>query len=211
MSPSLRGFTELMLKREFPPEKQRELLSVIHSESIRLSRLIDDFLDLQRIEEGYSPYSFVPVILEPLLLEISEVFTKELCTHSLQLDIAQSLPAVQADANRLRQVLANLLSNAIKFSPQGGEIVVGARTETSKAIVWVKDLGIGIPQEAVPKLFTKFFRVDNSDTRDIGGTGLGLALVKEIIAAHQGSVWVESTVGKGSTFFFTLPHAAADL
>jgi len=205
---SLRGFTELMLKRDFPAEKRQELLSVIHSESIRLSRLIDDFLDLQRIEEGHSLYSFAPVILEPLLHEISAVFTKELRTHSLRLDIAPSLPAVRADANRLRQVLANLLSNAIKFSPQGGEIVVGAQTDTHKTVVWVKDRGIGIPQEAVPKLFTKFFRVDNSDTRDIGGTGLGLALVREILTAHQGNVWVESTQGNGSTFFFTLPHAS---
>ncbi len=207
---SLRGFTELMLKRDFPPEKQRELLSVIHSESLRLSRLIDDFLDLQRIEEGHSLYTFVPVILEPLLYEVSAIFTKELRTHSLRFEIALSLPAVRADANRLRQVLTNLLSNAIKFSPRGGEIVVGAQADTDKAIVWVKDHGIGVPPEALPKLFTKFFRVDNTDTRNIGGTGLGLALVREIITAHHGDVWVESAVGKGSTFFFTLPFATAD-
>lgn len=207
---SLRGFTELMLKRDFPPEKQRELLSVIHSESLRLSRLVDDFLDLQRIEEGHSLYTFVPVILAPLLHQVAEVFTKELHTHSLRIDISPSLPAVHADGNRLRQVLANLLSNAIKFSPRGGEIIVGAQPETGKAIVWVKDHGIGIPQEAQPKLFTKFFRIDNTDTRNIGGTGLGLALVREIITAHHGDVWVESTMGKGSTFFFTVPYATTD-
>lgn len=207
---SLRGFTELMLKREFPPEKQRELLSVIHNESLRLSRLIDDFLDLQRSEEGYSFYTFAPVVLEPLLQKTSEFFTKELRTHSLRLDIAPALPAVRADTNRLQQVLSNLLSNAIKFSPHGGEIVVGARVEAPQVTVWVADHGVGIPLEAVPKLFTKFFRVDNSDTRNIGGTGLGLALVREIINAHQGQVWVESTLGSGSTFFFSLPIAEQD-
>jgi signal transduction histidine kinase len=87
---------------------------------------------------------------------------------------------------------------------------VGAQADTHQVIVWVKDQGIGIPQEAIARLFTKFFRVDNSDTRDIGGTGLGLALVHEIIHAHQGKVWVESTPGSGSTFFFTLPVAGQD-
>ncbi len=202
---SLRGFTELMLKRDFPLEKQRELLTVIHNESVRLSRLIDDFLDLHRIEEGHLPYTFAPVVLEPILHEMANVFTLESDNHSLRLEITPWLPAVRADAARVRQVVANLLSNAIKFSPQGGEIVVGVQAEAHRVTVWVKDQGIGIPQEAIPNLFTKFFRVDNSDTRNIGGTGLGLALVKEIITAHQGTVWVESIQRSGSTFFFTLP------
>jgi signal transduction histidine kinase len=100
------------------------------------------------------------------------------------------------------------LSNAIKFSPQGGKIIVGARQEGHQIVVWVKDHGVGIPQEALPKLFRKFFRVDNSDIRNIGGTGLGLALVREIITAHRGKVWVESALNVGSTFFFSLPLAA---
>lgn len=208
---SLRGFAELMLQRDFPPEKQRELLTIIHTEAIRLSRLIDDFLDLHRIESGHQPYTFACLMLEPLLRESAELFANLEEPHPLRLAIAPALLPVRGDVNRLRQVLVNLISNAIKFSLRKEEIEVGARTEGHQVVVWVTDHGVGIPLEAVPKLFTKFFRVDNSDTRHIGGTGLGLALVREIIHAHQGKVWVESTVGGGSTFFFTLPHASLDL
>ena len=207
---SLRGFAELMLKRNFTFEKQRELLDVIHSEAIRLTHLIDDFLDLQRIEGGHHPYVFAPLALESVLHESVELFEKIGGPHSLRLEVPSLLPRVRGDANRLRQVLVNLVSNAIKFSPQGGPIEVGAEAETHRVMVWVKDHGVGIPPEAIPKLFTKFFRVDNSDTRGIGGTGLGLALVREIIHAHQGNVWVESTLKSGSTFFFTLPFTRLD-
>jgi PAS domain S-box-containing protein len=202
---SLRGFAELMLKRNFTPEKQHELLSVIHNEAIRLTHLIDDFLDLQRIEGGHQPYTFVSLALEPLFRNSLELFAKVGGSHLLRLELASALPRVRGDANRLRQVLVNLISNAIKFSPQGGEIEIGARAEAHQVVVWVKDQGVGIPREALPKLFTKFFRVDNSDTHNISGTGLGLALVREIVHAHQGKVWVDSTPKVGSTFFFTLP------
>jgi len=134
------------------------------------------------------------------------LFTRE-GRHVLRLAVPATLPPVRADADRIRQVLANLLSNALKFSPQEGEVTVGARSERAEVVVWVADQGVGIPPEALPKLFSKFFRVDNTETRDVGGTGLGLALVKEIVEAHQGRVWVESELGKGSTFFFTLPEA----
>ncbi|MGE0825693.1 MAG: ATP-binding protein [Candidatus Binatia bacterium] len=206
---SLRGFTELMLNRNFSPEKQRELLTVIHNESLRLSHLLDDFLDLQQIEEGKHRYTFAPISLAPLCHEVTSVFANHEGKHSLHLDVAPILPPVHADAARLRQVLSNLLSNAIKFSPQGGKIIVGARQEDQQIIIWVKDHGVGIPPEALPQLFSKFFRVDNSDIRNIGGTGLGLALVREIITAHRGKAWVESSLGVGSTFFFSLPIAVA--
>jgi CheY-like chemotaxis protein len=118
---------------------------------------------------------------------------------------------VQADKDRIRQVLSNLLSNAIKFSPHGGEVTVGVRQRGAYIETRVTDQGVGIPPEALPRLFSKFFRVDNSQTRHIGGTGLGLALVKEIVEGHQGRVWVESELDRGSTFFFTLPVAEQSL
>jgi PAS domain S-box-containing protein len=206
---SLRGFAELMLKRTFPPEKQREFLRVIHSESMRLTELINDFLDLQRIEAGRQVYNFASIALEAIIRDILLVFNLDDAKHQLRLDIPPWLPAVQVDPARIQQVIANLLSNAIKFSPQGGTVTIGAGLEGDTVKVWVSDQGIGIPPEALPSLFKKFFRVDNRDTRSIGGTGLGLALVKEIIKAHGGRVWVESTAGKGSCFFFTLPLSDA--
>ena len=207
---SLLGFTELLLGRKFPYEKQQALLTIIHKESLRLTNLINDFLDLQRIESGRQPYTFSAIAVEPLLRDTVIVFAKEGEAHELRLDLPPTLPSVLADGERLRQVLANLLSNAIKFSPGGGEVVVGVRQDAGAVVFRVQDQGVGIPEDALPKLFSKFYRVDNTATRNIGGTGLGLALVKELVTAHHGQVWVESTLGKGSTFFFTVPVAVEE-
>ncbi len=202
---SMRGFTELLLTRDFTPEKQRAMLSVMHQESVRLTTLIDNFLDLQRMAEGRQPYAFESVDLAPLLHEAIGVFSAEQARHPVRLTIQAPLPLVRADPDRVRQVLRNLLSNAIKYTPDGGPVSMGAHREGEEVVVWITDRGIGIAPEALPKLFTRFFRVANTATRTIGGTGLGLALVKEIIDGHHGRVWVDSTEGKGSTFFFTIP------
>ncbi|MGE0684215.1 MAG: sensor histidine kinase [Candidatus Binatia bacterium] len=204
---SLRGFAELMLKRTFPVEKQKQFLEIIHSEAVRLTALINDFLDLQRIESGRQTYHFTPTHLPEVLSESLAVFQQEEARHVFRVEVQDALPVVQIDADRIRQVLANLLSNAIKFSPHGGVITVSVRNHTTQIIISVTDQGVGIPPDAKAKLFGKFFRVDNQETRSIGGTGLGLALVKQIVEAHGGQVGVESQLGQGSTFFFTLPLA----
>ncbi len=202
---SLRGFTELMLNRNFPRAKQQEFLSIMHSESLRLTNLINDFLDIQRMESNRQVYHFEAISLSAFVHETAALFTTTDSTHQFCLDFPTEIPLVRADHDSFRQVLTNLLSNAIKFSPQGGVVTVSAQLSGKEVVLSVADQGIGIPKEALPKLFGKFFRVDNQETRDIGGTGLGLALIKKIIEAHGGRVWVESTVGKGSTFFFSLP------
>jgi PAS domain S-box-containing protein len=204
---SLLGFAELMLNRDLTPEKQREFLTVIHNEALRLTDLINDFLDLQRMEAGRQAYDFQSIEIAPLLRETLALFSGGEEKHTWRLEVPDSLPPVWADPDRIRQVLSNLLSNAVKFSPRGGGVTVGARQKGAHIEVQVADQGIGIPPEAVPSLFSKFFRVNNPETRHIGGTGLGLALVKEIMEAHAGQVWVESTLGQGSTFFFTLSVA----
>jgi PAS domain S-box-containing protein len=205
---SLRGFTELMLKREFTPEKQREFLRIIHSESIRLTNLINNFLDLRRIESGRQAYHLEPIEIGPLLRECVVMFAQEERKHTLRLAAPDDLPLIQANPDCIRQLLANLLSNAIKFSPGGGEVTVGARATEAGLVVWVADQGIGIPPEAMPKLFGRFFRVNSKEVRTTEGTGLGLALVKELVETQGGKVWAESELGKGSTFFFTLPTVA---
>jgi PAS domain S-box-containing protein len=204
---SLRGFAELLLKRDFPPPKQREFVTIMHQEAVRLTTLINDFLDLQRIEAGRQTYTFAPIDLGVLIRDAVPVFTGADETHSLCLAIPDLLPSVRADADRIRQVLANLLSNAMKYSPQGGTVTVGACWRGAAVEVRVADQGIGMTPENVQQLFTKFYRIDNAATRTIGGTGLGLALVKAIVEAHGGQVRVESAIGQGSTFFFTLPIA----
>src|SRR4051812_23735358 len=189
---SLRGFSELMLKREFNQEKRREFLSIIQKETIRLSELINNFLDLQKMEWGRQTYELANVELASLLRESFALFEGGNERHHFVLEIDPQMRAVVADASRLRQVLSNLLANAIKYSPQGGEIRIYARVDGSDAIVSISDSGIGIPADAMPFLFSKFFRVHNGPHREIGGTGLGLSLVKQIILAHRGRVWAES-------------------
>lgn len=202
---SLRGFAELLLTREFSREKQRHFLEVILNEGTRLTNLINDFLDIQRIESGKQTYHFGAVDLAPLLQNALTVFNPEATHHHLHVEITDNLPQVYVDADRLHQVLANLLSNAMKFSPKGGRIAIRARQVEDSVVVEVADPGVGIPPDMIPRLFQKFYRVDNRETRSIGGTGLGLALVKDIITAHGGQVWVESQLNEGSSFFFSLP------
>lgn len=204
---SLHGFAELLLKRRYPVKKQKEFLTIIHNEAVRLNNLSNDFLDIQRLQAGRMVYHFASVDLAVFLCAAIAPLTHGEEKPAVRLKIATDLPPVQADAARLRQVLENLLSNALKFSPRGGEITVGARREGEHVIVWVTDQGLGIPDEEIQKLFNKFQRVECHATRGIGGSGLGLALAKQVIDAHQGTMWVESEVGKGSTFFFTLPCA----
>jgi PAS domain S-box-containing protein len=203
---NLRGFAELMLTRTFSPFKLQEFLKVIHQETVGLTNLINDFIDLQRMESRSKAYDLRPIRLPPLLGETLAFFQGG-GTHLLRMDLSPDLPAVSADIDGIRQVVSNLISNAMKFSPDGGRIEIGARREGSEVVLWVKDQGIGIAPADVPRLFTKFFRVRTVKTQGVGGSGLGLALVKQIVTAMNGRVWVESEVGKGSTFFFSLPPA----
>ncbi len=202
---SLLGFSELMLTRKLPEEKNRQFLEVIHKESKRLNTLINDFLDLQRIESGRVSYTLEQINLASVVREVAALFSND-PQHPLRLDLPEGLPPALGDHDRIKQVLQNLLSNAAKFSPQGGEIAVAARaTGVGMVEIAVSDHGLGIPDEAMPKLFGKFYRVDSTDRREIGGTGLGLALCREIVTAHKGRIWAESRPGEGSTFRFTLP------
>jgi signal transduction histidine kinase len=140
-----------------------------------------------------------------MLSEVSSLFAGDQQRHRITLVCPSDLPQVRGDENRLHQVLTNLLSNACKYSPHGTRIEVGSRATADELLIWVKDEGMGVPEEAREKVFDKFYRIDNSDSRKIGGTGLSLALVKEIVEAHGGRVWVESSPGCGSTFWVALP------
>jgi len=140
-----------------------------------------------------------------VLAETVELFRSRSGGHPLELEVDDELPAVPVDLDRLRQVVVNLLSNAVKFSPAGGAVVLTARGLDGAVEIAVTDHGLGIPEEALPALFQKFSRVARPETRNIGGSGLGLSLVKQIVEAHGGKVAVESRLGEGSRFSFTLP------
>ncbi len=201
---SVLGFSELMLTRQLSEAKSRLYIETIHKEAQRLSNLINDFLDIQRMEAGRQVYNYTEVDLKPVMRRITDVFSQH--RSRLKLDLPTNIPAVLADPDRILQTMTNLVSNAIKYSPDGGDINITVRlNEHSMVEIAVKDRGLGIPREARGQLFSKFYRVDNSDRREIGGTGLGLAISREIVEAHGGKIWVESELGKGSVFYFTLP------
>lgn len=202
---SVLGFTELMLNKELKPERQRKYLTTIYQEAKRLTALINDFLDVQRMEAGKQTYDKKYDDLVPLIMNIIETYQVNNPSHTIHCDIQTSNTMVLGDKDKIGQVFNNLISNAIKYSPDGGDIFINVFEEGPNLNVSVKDQGLGIPEDAIHKLFTKFYRVDNSDRRRIGGTGLGLAIVKEIMKAHEGDVFVQSVLKEGSTFTVSFP------
>ncbi|MGO4544675.1 ATP-binding protein [Paenibacillus sp. 2TAB23] len=204
---SVLGFAELLLHRELKPERQHKYISTIHQEARRLTTLINDFLDLQRMESGKQTYELKLLSLTPLITDAID--TQQLSAPTHQINARHDAPStiVLADRDKMHQVIINLLSNAIKYSPNGGHIDIVSGINNNQYFIQIEDHGLGIPPEAMKNLFNKFYRVDNSDRREIGGTGLGLAIVKEIIAKHEGKIEVQSEFGKGSSFTVTLPIA----
>jgi signal transduction histidine kinase len=211
---SIRGFTEILLTHnDVDSPSQREFLGIISEESERLTRLINDILDLSKIEAGKVDWRIEPI-------SITEIVThtvKSLRTQSLEKNIPiltafpPAIPLVRGDRDHLIQVLDNLLSNAIKFTHQG-KISIGVKPEGPMVTVWVQDTGIGIAPEEHERIFEKFHQLDDTRGGRPRGTGLGLAICREIVTYLGGRIWCESRPGQGSTFYFTLPvwSAAAD-
>ena len=203
---SILGFSELLLTRSLKPERIKEYIEIIHKEAQRLTNLISDFLDIQKMESGKQIFNKENIEINNIMVDVDELFQNIAENHRLVFNMnGTDTSIVLCDFDKIKQVMSNLLSNAIKYSPDGGEISVDVSVENDFMRIGIRDQGLGIPEEAKDKLFSKFYRVDNDDRRKIGGTGLGLAVCKEIISAHGGKIWAESIHGQGSTFYFTLP------
>ncbi|HHB89840.1 MAG TPA: sensor histidine kinase [Anaerolineae bacterium] len=192
---------------ELDPEFVRESGRIIVEEADRLTELIDNLLDASRIQAGALSLRLEPVDLVEIARKSVARFRSQSPTHHFVLAFPDKLPLVKADDRRLRQVFDNLISNAVKYSPEGGTIVVGAREEDGRVRVFVRDEGVGIPEEELDAIFEPFYRVDSSLRRKAQGAGLGLFLVRAIVRAMGGDIWVESEPGNGSTFYFTLSIA----
>ncbi|WP_421384996.1 ATP-binding protein [Bacillus salacetis] len=203
---SVLGYTELLINRELKPERQKKYLNTIYQEANRLTALINDFLDVQRMESGKQTYDKRYESLTPLLKEVIEGIRINTEIHDIQFVSDSVDEIVLGDRDKLLQVFQNLIQNAVKYSPDGGSITVKLNSNQKELRVSIIDEGLGVPEEAIPNLFTKFFRVDNSDRRKIGGTGLGLAIAKEIVKAHEGDIVLSSELGRGSTFTVILPR-----
>jgi signal transduction histidine kinase len=196
-----------MLERDLAPEERRRYLEVIRTEARRLASLLNDLLDLQRVEQEALELRQEVFDLNDLLATQLTLYSAQSGDHELRLDGAHEPVMVLGDRDRLAQVIGNLLSNAIKYSPEGGTVVVGTVTDGDDATVWVRDTGLGIPEDHQEQIFTKFFRGDVGRERGIPGTGLGLVLAKQIVEAHGGEVGFESEEGAGSVFWFRVPAA----
>ena len=201
------GYAEYMMDNEVTPEEQRTFLEVLHREAERLNDLINDFLQLQRLQARRHSFRFRPIEVASLLKEAARPFTVFSDRHRIRFTIPSDLPPVLGEEKGLQDVLEKLISNAVKYSPEGGEIELSASLNQEEVVLSVKDQGKGIPPGDLERVFDRFYRVDNSDTRPSGGTGIGLSLVREIVRAHGGRVWAESTLGQGSAFLIALPAA----
>ncbi len=189
------------------PPAARRFLDSMETEVDALSLMVTELLELSRIESGRVPLQMNPTRPIDIILPASERLRLQAERAGLQFQVSCSdaLPMVWADATRLQQVAVNLIHNAIKFTPEGGQVIVGAEQEGALMRFWVRDSGVGIAAEDLPRIFERFYKVDRA--RSGSGTGLGLAIARHMVEAHRGKIWVESELGKGSTFFFTLPLA----
>lgn len=205
---AIKGFVSTLLMDDgFSNEERREFYMIIDQECDRLTRLINDLLNTSRIEAGESlKPNYTRVDAKALLEKVVLIQRQSTHKHQIKLDIRSEIPKIIGDEDKLDQILTNLLNNAIKYSPNGGDITVHAVVEDDHLLVGVEDQGLGIPKDHQAKVFDKFHRVNNEDNRRIYGTGLGLYLVKHLVeSVHMGKIWVESEVGKGSTFLFRIP------
>lgn len=216
---SIKGFISTLVQDTegfYDTETRHEFYTIIDKECDRLRRLIDDLLNVSRIESGNAlqmnigQVNLPEVVAKAVTIQNGSTYKKP--SHSIAFDLSPDIPVpIQADEDKVEQILANLVSNALKYSPKGGEIKITGRMMSPELIqMAVSDQGMGIPKEHLAKMGERFHRIDNRDTREIGGTGIGLFLVKALVEQHGGKMWVESEVGKGSTFFFSLPTTQAD-
>ena len=203
---SILGFTQTLLREEEDGAPRRRYLEIMRAEGERLRQLIDDLLELRGLAEERRRRESGHIDLGELLAEQVDAFSPQTGAHRLVLDVPREPLAVQGERRRLEQVVSNLLSNAIKYSPGGGDVHVSARRRDGRIEVAVRDEGLGIPDAQQAEIFTKFFRVEADDRHAIRGTGLGLALSREIVRAYGGDIGFRSKEGEGSTFFFELPE-----
>lgn len=210
---SIKGYADLLMLGMAGPlgEQQKHFISIIRNNAERMVALVSDLLDISRIESGRVKLDLRAVHIHEVVEQVAHTLQGRAQSKglTLQVDVPTDLPPVWGDSNRVAQILTNLISNAIQYTPPGGRVTVSAHTNRDMLEISVADTGIGISKENQRKIFDRFFRADDPLVQETPGTGLGLPITASLVQMHGGQIWVESELGEGSTFTFTLPLATA--
>lgn len=206
---SITEYAKTLLRRgdEFSDEQRREFLQIIDKQARQLARLVDDLLTVSKMEEGKITMVLHPVDLNDLAEHLVEAVRMRSELHTFRIDISKDVMPIMADESKLTEIISNLLDNAIKYSPEGGEILITGRSGSGEVEIAVSDQGPGMSKEVLEKVFQRFYQ--SEDWTHAGGAGLGLYIVHQLVEAHRGRIWATSEVGKGSTFFLSLPQRRA--
>ena len=208
---SIMGFAELLLLRTVDPKMARDWVTSIHKDTLRMAKIVEDMLDVSRIQSGRLVVTHESVSLPEMVDRGIDSVRQSANGQWLVNEVTAALPMVVIDPDKLGQVLSNLLDNAVKYSPPASTITVSAHdAERQRVVVCIDDQGIGIAPEHVAELFTTFYRIRRPETANVSGTGLGLYIVKALLELMGGEVWVESKVDQGTRLYFTLPKSAVE-
>lgn len=205
----IRGAAETVLECPgLPADMRDDFLRMAIDECDRMTRIVGDLLVLSRLDNRRTEWKVETFTMDDFLGRMHDIMSGEAAArgHTLAFDCEPNIPAVTADKEKLQQALINVISNSVKYTKNGGRIEVSAKAEANGVLINVRDNGMGIPAEDIPRLFERFYRVEKARTSDAGGTGLGLAITKEIVDAHGGQIWVESEPGKGTSTWIRIPY-----
>ncbi len=205
---SLSTATYLLLRPEMSHEQQVQIIHNIHTETLRLNSMASSFLDLARLESGRVQFRKTSLSIGDLLFECKDIMNSKAEDDHVHISIepTEGLPACEADRDKIKQVVLNLLSNAIKYNRPNGSVIMSATAAEANVCITIQDTGIGIPEEAIPHLFEKFYRVHEGEG-STSGTGLGLSICKQIVQGHGGRMEVRSKLGVGTSFSVILPRS----
>ena len=205
---ALVGFADLLRTDDGDPEERREWIEMLHEGAERLGHLVEELLDVSRIEEGRVELNRRPLDLRSVVERVSATFQSKANEHVIERDYAEGLPPALADPDKLAQVLTNLVSNAIKYSPEGGLVKITVDADDGVLHLRVIDQGLGLPPDALQAVFERFHRIEDESRQDIPGSGLGLYITRHLVELQGGRIWAESPgPSQGSTFHVTLPAA----
>jgi signal transduction histidine kinase len=202
----IRGFAQMIRDGDVEGEEACDFAKEIYENAVRLSTYVERMLQEQAVHAGGETLDLRDVRIRPMVGQVVKQLATGAPNHDLVNDVPDDLPTVSGDPDKIMQILLNLVSNAVKYSPRGGVVRVSAHSSDRWLELCVSDQGVGIPPEARSRVFDRFFRISSFETKGIPGTGLGLSIVKGLVELHGGRIWVESEVGRGSTFHVTLPQ-----